>query len=240
MRHLKVLWAKPGSNSQKLESSNGQKPEWMADAALTSKTQTCQGGSETKWWLKTGAAQLDATMWTEGGSRQDRQEIWTWMSHPQIQVLRMRHWSFCELTQVPNLTSFEWMPDAALTSKTQTSQGVYVPGGVRRLSGDRKLYLPNSIPQCGIEGGSRQDGQGEAGGRRNQPPKMHRGANSHPMEALPPPLVRRDTQPRHIGSRANQLRDLLVHSQPRYQVRHPILVRQRGVAEGEQQQARVS
>ena len=60
------------------------------------------------------------------------------------------------------------------------------------------------------------------------------------MEALPPPLVRRDTQPRHIGSRADQLRDLLVHSEPWYQVRHPILVRQGGVAEGEQQQARVA
>ena len=64
-----------------------------------------QGGLRTKWLSKTVPAQLDATMWIEGGSRQDRQGIWTWMSPPQIQVLRMRHWSICELTQVPNLKS---------------------------------------------------------------------------------------------------------------------------------------
>ena len=67
-----------------------------------------KGVSETTWWSKTVPAQLDATMRIEGGSRQGRQGIWTWMSHSQIQVLRMRHWSFCEI-KLHCLTPIDFM-----------------------------------------------------------------------------------------------------------------------------------
>lgn len=96
-------------------------------------------------------------------------------------------------------------------------------------------YLADFVPERFVEGSGAQYRQREAGRGGGGATEVHGRADSDAMQALAPPLVRRDAQPRHIRGRVHQLLDLLGHRQPRDQIRHAVLVRHGRVAEREEQ-----